>query len=412
MDHVPVDYDPASTIAAAAALAQQQANAAAAAAAANAAGNGGQQQGAPKKRKSRSHGFRHNAQALTLAGIRNAMHSEEGILQLIQTLKDNGCTMPDQKIAEMLQFIMTHLDIHTGGGRPPSVPKRELCQVLEYTFPTHGGAVYKPGKGFTAVMKSLMRTIGMPDHAINTFAGSKRHYKYVSWTPDAQQKVPMALAWAEKGGAPVVEDDEEKKRALGMAPDDPSRPNAVEVVNAFKAHQKIMPRGLMGRKAFTPKYDVLFSRQTWSYYIRVFMPMCDPNSLQEGIKLDMYKGHISLTGRYSVTPSLPPWTTQGEPLPDMEVVQPLSSSSCGNFSIDIPLPFDVDRSARKEVHVTDIGLIVSLKRLKEEIPAMEFKVHTFGDGSSAPAAPGQALPPGAVPVPVQVPVPGVQVQRR
>lgn len=298
-------------------------------------------------------------------------------------------------MAEMLQFIMSNVDIVTRGPMIPSIPKREVTQVLEYVYPNPGEkAVYRPGKSFTAVMKSLMRTIGVPDNIINGFAGSKRNYKFITWTPEGQQKAAAALQMTPEQlsalqAAHAIEDDDEEEE------DGQERPQGANMrgapggmVAAFRLAQKRERASL--RKGFTPKYDVLFSRTTWTYYIRVFMPMCDPSLLQQGITLDMYKGHLSLKGRYSVTPTLPPWTTQNEPIGDLEVVQPLPPNACGDFAIQIPLPFDVDRSARKEVHVTDIGLIVSLKRLKEEIPQMEFKVHSFANAAPAPA--GQPAP--------------------
>jgi len=59
----------------------------------------------------------------------------------------------------------------------------------------------------------------------------------------------------------------------------------------------------------------------------------------------------------------------------------------GDFQLDIPLPFDVDRAARKEVHIADIGLVVVLKRIKEESPQLELTIH----GASSPLLPNKSL---------------------
>jgi len=185
----------------------------------------------------------------------------------------------------------------------------------------------------------------------------------------------------------IDDDDDEDKKVSPSA----KSGHSTSLAAAMKAAKH---SGRIGKSMFTPKYDVLFSRTTWSYYIRVFMPMCEPASLQSGIKLDLLRGQLSLKGRYQTTASLPPWCTQNESIADLEIVQSLPPSASGDFVIDIPLPFDVDRSARKEVHVTDIGVIVSLKRLKEEIPQMEFKIHSFTNPNSSGAGgmSGHTLP--------------------
>jgi len=370
--------------------------------------------GQPKKRKSFSRDAAPTQQVLTLETVRVLMSTTEGIIQLIQTLKDNGCTMPDQKIAEILSFIMSYIDIVIRGSNIPQIPKKELCQVMDYHWPSSSEVRQRPGKGFKAVMRSLLRCLGCSDAILHAFGNSQRFYKHVGWNDEGRQKVNEAIAWRAGNLQPPGQghdvrdldddgDDDEHKKMAKSSMVSPA------VMAAVKASRQ---GGSRGRSLFQPKYDVLFSRTTWCYYLRIFMPMCDPNSLQQGIKLDLLRGQLSLKGRYTANPSLPPWCTQNETLSDLEVVQGLPLSACGEFAMDIALPFDVDRAARKEVHVTDIGVIVSLKRLKEEIPQMEFKVHTFAQPTGAPTHSVPMTSPMGLPVSMMghgVMLPGVIV---
>ncbi len=307
--------------------------------------------------------------------------------------------MPDPKVAEILQFIINYIDIVLRGPNIPQLPKKELSQVLEYMFPHSQSDVrHRPGKGFKAVMRGLLRCMGCNESVMQQFGNNQRFWKYVGWNDEGRNKVSESLAW--RAGSiqnPHMQqedgddDDEEKKMHLGGL-------GKLTGTGAL-VHQVKQSRvaGRASKVSFTPKYDVLFSRTTWSYYLRIFLPMCDAASIQQGIKLDLLRGQLSMKGRYQPTATLPPWCTQNEALSDLDVVQPLPPSACGDFTMDIPLPFDVDRSARKEVHVADIGIIVSMKRLKEEIPQMEFKVHTFSQGSPAPGMPLGPQPSGRAP---------------
>jgi len=250
-------------------------------------------------------------------------------------------------------------------------------------------------------MKSLLRCMGASDSFIQDFGGNQRFWKHVSWNAEGKNKVTEAMQFRSGNLTAGIDDgpdtDDEDKHKLGMTS---SKSAPAALFAALKAAKRSP-----GKSMYNPKYDVLFSRTTWSYYLRVFMPMCDPNLLQSGIKLDLLRGQLSLKGRYIAVAALPPWCCQNETLQDLEVVQSLPPSAQGDFSVDIPLPFDVDRAARKEVHVTDIGIIVSLKRLKDEIPQMEFKVHTFNtDNRGTSTAASQAAAARSVSVAAQ---PGV-----
>jgi len=362
--------------------------------------------GNKKPRKSKSPRMDSNVQPqqiLTLETVRVLMQTAEGAVQVIQTLKQNGCTMPDTKIAEILQFIIAYIDIHLRGSSNATLQKKELCQVMDYFFPSNSEVRQRPGKGFKAVMKSLLRCMGASDSFIQDFGGNQRFWKHVSWNAEGKNKVTEAMQFRSGNLTAGIDDgpdtDDEDKHKLGMA-------SAKSAPAALFAALKAAKRSPGGKSMYNPKYDVLFSRTTWSYYLRVFMPMCDPNLLQSGIKLDLLRGQLSLKGRYIAVAALPPWCTQNETLQDLEVVQSLPPSAQGDFSVDIPLPFDVDRAARKEVHVTDIGIIVSLKRLKEEIPQMEFKVHTFNsDNRGTSTAASQAAAARSVSVAAQPGVP-------
>ena len=304
--------------------------------------------------------------------------------------------MPDQKVAEILQFIMSYTDIQVRGPNIPQLLKRELCQVMDYIFPSNNTDVrQRPGKGFKAVMRSLLRCLGCGDNVVSAFSANQRFYKYVGWNEEGRAKVNEAAAYRTGTLPPASgmeehedEDDDGKKSTLGIQISTSAAKaggGGVTIVSSLKSSR---PVGRVGRGQFVPKYDVLFSRTSWSYYLRVFMPMCEPTNIQSGIKLDLLRGQLSLKGRYVATASLPPWCTQNEPVNDLEIVQSLPASALGDFHVDIPLPFDVDRTGRKEVHVTDIGVIVCLKRLKDEAPQMDFKVHTF-----AQPTPGLGAPP-------------------
>jgi hypothetical protein len=325
---------------------------------------------------------------LSMDQLRSIVLTTQGLPQLMQTLKENGCTMTDQKMAEMLHFIVAYIDIQLQSSHIPVLSKRELCQMLEYLSPSPSAPDVRPrpGKGFVAVMRPLLRCMGANDPMVAAFAANKRQYKYVTWTDEGRQKLSEALRWHQEH--PLInfdeddEDFEDEKRSQSKPSSMPASssssggtPSAVG-----RAGKKFPVRPLRG--GFAPKYDVLFSRSLWSYFIRIFMPMCDPVSLQNGIKLDLLRGQLNLRGRYAVVASLPPWCTQNETLTDLEVVQSLPASASGDFALDISLPFDVDRTARKEVHVTDIGVVVALKRVKEDLPHnhLEFKVHTFDTG--------------------------------
>ncbi len=309
--------------------------------------------------------------------------------------------MPDQKVAEILQFVVNYIDIVPRGPNIPQLPKKELSMVMEYVFPNlHADVRQRPGKGFKAVVKSLLRCLGCSESVVQGFSGNQRFWRHVAWNDEGRNKVSEALQWR-AGGMPnphldadVDEDDEEKKMSGLKMQAGPS--------SMMLTKPKAINRP--SKSVFIPKYDVLFSRTTWHYYIRVFLPMCDPATIQQGIKLDLLRGQLAVKSRYTPTTTLPPWCTGNEAVSDLEIVQPLPPSACGEFNIDIPLPFDVDRVARKEVHVTDIGVVVSLKRLKEELTPMEFKVHGFAAGpTNPPTVLPNTMP--SMPAPPSVPAP-------
>jgi len=330
-------------------------------------------------------------------------------ITIVQKLKEQGCASSDQRIASILRFVklFVTLQVSNQDELVAQLVRTDFYALYEYLH-----APDKPAtKSYQAVLKALLRFLQLPSDKITQFAKNRRVFHFMKWNAHGAAKVqemrqsragrpsdaaPAARAFfapaflqapppsiaagvtSPSGSIASVAHGHPFHFMTALPPVQQQSSNHVTDgsagANAAKPQEDLdvsSSRGTSGVNAghsstgvnttWQPAYDILHCAETASYYVRVFMPLCDFTLVQPGISIDLLHGMLHINGRYEPVLALPVWV--GTHLKVTKAV-PGTSARHGPFSLNISLPSDVDFSTKPDFQFGEFGLLVTLRQLR------------------------------------------------